>query len=164
MFKSVLLLSLAALALGQRHNWWQNIFGTGANVDSVHGFTVQYDDEHDIVIFVNRDACYIVEAQSDRQWDAIIRNTDDLHVFTEAVYNQIQAKTGLSHMSLLLSSPSLSPSPLLQLTASNTIFVCRVTTGGGIQPDPGQDRTEHQVPPTLFPLSLSPLSPSPYCS
>ncbi|KAK7094373.1 uncharacterized protein [Littorina saxatilis] len=99
MFKSVLLLSLAALALGQRNNWWQNALGTSANVDTVHGFTVQYDDEHDIVIFVNRDGCYIVEAQSDRQWDAIIRNMDDLHAFTEAVYNQIQAKTGLSHMS-----------------------------------------------------------------
>ncbi|XP_070192351.1 uncharacterized protein [Littorina saxatilis] len=122
MFKSVLLLSLAALALGQRHNWWQNIFGTGANVDSVHGFTVQYDDEHDIVIFVNRDACYIVEAQSDRQWDAIIRNTDDLHVFTEAVYNQIQAKTGLSTKSLLLSSPSLFlPSLSLPLIAVNSV-------------------------------------------
>ena len=36
----------------------------------------------DIVIFVNTDDCYIVEAHHERQWDNLISHEDDLHRFT----------------------------------------------------------------------------------
>ena len=36
----------------------------------------------DIVIFVNTDDCYIVEAHPERRWDKLISHEDDLHRFT----------------------------------------------------------------------------------
>ena len=33
------------LGMGMGH-WWQHMFGDQDVIDSIHGFTVQYDDDH----------------------------------------------------------------------------------------------------------------------
>ncbi|XP_076454858.1 uncharacterized protein LOC143289694 [Babylonia areolata] len=62
-------------------------------IDSVHGFRVEYDDRHNVVLMVNGSACYLVKAV-DSQWDSLIRHRDDLHAATEAIFKLIQADSG----------------------------------------------------------------------
>merc|ERR1712121_34728 len=76
----ILLLSAAAVCvLGQ----WGSMV-----IDTVHGYRVEYDDRHDIVLMVNDRNCYIVEAQ-DSDWDTLVKNESELHTATDAIYAQI---------------------------------------------------------------------------
>nr|KAG5712556.1 hypothetical protein BaRGS_011530 [Batillaria attramentaria] len=99
MFKLMLCLALVAVALSERwgDNWHEELGNALQSIDSIHSYRVQYDDAHDIFLFVNADNCYIVEANSER-WDDVVHNTDTLHKFTETVYDQIQTNTGVSKL------------------------------------------------------------------
>nr|KAG5687700.1 hypothetical protein BaRGS_019360 [Batillaria attramentaria] len=71
---------------------------SGQLVDTIHGFGVEYDDTHNIVLFVGTEACYIVEAKNERTWDTLIQNQEQLHSFTDSVYRQIHSNIGLHDM------------------------------------------------------------------
>merc|ERR1712121_188644 len=88
MLRLIFIAAAAACALGQLGNMV---------IDSIHGYRVEYDDRHDIVMMVNDRNCYIVEAE-DSAWDAIVRDESDLHTATEQIYQQIQAGTGITSM------------------------------------------------------------------
>lgn len=86
--------------LGNLGDWLQGLqgaLGTFNSVDSIHGYNVQYDDDHNVFIFVNNDKCYLVPATSER-WDEVVHNEDSLHKFTERVYEQILSNTGVTSM------------------------------------------------------------------
>ncbi|MCI3756305.1 hypothetical protein MQA17_25610, partial [Escherichia coli] len=66
-------------------------------IDTIHQFQVEYDDQHNIIIFVSDAECYIVDAP-DSTWDLIIRREEDLYTVTGAIYNQIADGAGLTRI------------------------------------------------------------------
>ncbi|MCI3325506.1 hypothetical protein MQA28_26195, partial [Escherichia coli] len=87
----IILFSLLAVAFSQ-------IIQPGVVIDSIHGYRVEYDDTHDIILLVGTEKCYIVEAP-DRQWDSIVRDVADLNQATEEIYQQIVAGRGVTSLS-----------------------------------------------------------------
>merc|ERR1719342_1807845 len=67
-------------------------------VDSIHGFRMEYDDRHNLVMMVNRTHCFVVEHADDGHWDAIVKSNQDLHDVSEQLYDQIKAGTGLTSL------------------------------------------------------------------
>merc|ERR1719367_398757 len=101
MIKTVIFAAVATVALAQLHlGDWSGFNGfQGTVIDTLHGFQVEYDDRHDLVMMVNRTDCFVVTAADDNTWDSIVKNEDELHKTSEALYAQIKAGTGISALS-----------------------------------------------------------------
>merc|ERR1719295_1087340 len=99
MIKTLIFAAVAAVALAQLHGpgSWGGFSGfQGTSIDTLHGFHVDYDDRHDLVLMVNMTDCFVVTAADDATWDDIVKNEDQLHQTSEALYNQIKAGTGIT--------------------------------------------------------------------
>nr|KAG5687598.1 hypothetical protein BaRGS_031389 [Batillaria attramentaria] len=86
--------SLEKSVIGQRFDFRNQLH----TLDTIHGYRAQYDDRHDIFIFLNRDNCVIVEADDDTKWDAVVQDHDQFIAFTEQVYHQISTNTSVTSM------------------------------------------------------------------
>ncbi|PVD22216.1 hypothetical protein C0Q70_18022 [Pomacea canaliculata] len=82
----LLLLSFVAMAMAQ------NLV-----LDRVEGYSVEYDDQHNIVLLVGSTACYIVEA-TDARWDPIVRSREELHAAALGIIRVIESNTGLTDL------------------------------------------------------------------
>merc|ERR1712154_571021 len=94
MLRAVVFASIAAFACAQ----WLNGNLGGFTSDRIHGMTVQYDDAHDLIFMRNSSDCYLVVAPDDT-YDDIMHDEDQLHRFSENLYNQVRAGTGLKSIS-----------------------------------------------------------------
>merc|ERR1711936_724917 len=95
MLKVILIATAVTAALAQwgggggGGNWLGNYV-----IDTLHGFKLEYDDAHNIVIMVNDTDCFITRGR-DGVWDGLVENEDLLHYTSEKLYHQIRDGVGL---------------------------------------------------------------------